>query len=41
VVVVENGAERLKKVIDHAAEESIQKKMLLLLKRWDEQDPEV
>ena len=36
VAAVENGAETLKKVIAHAAEQRIQKKMLPLLKRWDE-----
>jgi len=40
VAAVENGAETLKKIIAHAAEQRIQEKMLLLLKRWDEQDPE-
>ena len=36
----ENGAETLKKVIADAADQRIQKKILLLLKRWDEQDPD-
>jgi hypothetical protein len=40
VAAVENGAETLNKIIAHASEQSMQEKMLLLLKRWDEKDPE-
>jgi hypothetical protein len=40
VAAVENGAETLQKIIAHAAEQRIQEKILLLLKRWDEQDLE-
>ena len=42
VVAVGNTAEALKKVIVHAGEQPIQDKilLLLLLKLWDELDPE-
>ena len=40
VTAVEHGTATLKKIIGHAAEQRIQEKMHLLLKRWDEQAPE-
>jgi len=40
VTAVEHGAKTLKKIIGHAAEQRIQEKMQLLLKRWNEQNSE-
>ncbi len=40
VAAVEHGAETLKRVIGHAAEQRIQEKTQVLLNRWEEQNPE-
>ena len=40
IATLERGTERLKKILGHAAEQRIQEKTEVLLKRWDKQDPE-
>jgi len=40
ITALERGTETLKKILGHAAEQRIQEKTEVLLKRWDEQDPE-
>ena len=40
IAALERGTETLKKILGHAAEQRIQEKTEVLLKRWDEQDPE-
>ena len=40
IAALERGTESLKKILGHAAERRIKEKTKVLLKRWDEQDPE-
>jgi len=40
IAALERGTETLKKILGHAAEQRIQEKTEVLLKRWDKQDPE-
>ncbi len=40
IAAIERGTETLKKILGHAAEQRIQEKTEVLLKLWDEQDPE-
>ena len=40
ITALDRGTETLKKILGHAAEQRIQEKTEVLLKRWDEQDPE-
>ena len=40
IAALVRGTETLKKILGHAAEQRIQENTEVLLKRWDEQDPE-